>query len=753
VAAHRRAIDASAHGNVRSSMDVVSTGHLPVASLVWQPRPGAWVLTVVSKATYVLRPGECPLAPTQEPPADDDRHLGDDPARSLRCPRDLVPVKPGADVILVGNAFAPEGRPARSVSARLSVGEIDKTIEVMLDRSVRLDGRLLEGQPFVKMPLAYERAGGGPGTWNPVGMPRDARDAAGGMVLPNLQRPGASIQNVFDPVGFGPIAPSWPERRDRLGPAGAGWSFRDLGQRPLPEGMDPAFFNAAPRDQQLRALSERLSVTLENLHPDHPRLTTTIPATAPRAVLEGRREGPLGITLRADTLWIDTDSALCTVTFRGMVPLQGADERGRIVVSSERAPPEVGRADEPSGVARGPRQFAMTADIPLEVRQAGRAALPFAHTAPAQAPAPPAVVVARAPEAPAVAPSPAAAHSPWATGGLPAEAAALAAPVVARASAASAPSVFDASTAAAGEPRAVPRVEPRTAAEPEPAPAPRAEVQEAIDLVWFDPESVRRIRRKAEWRPLLDALERTPLDPDFDDPAFAKDPMSIEDRREVFEILAHAAPTSAEGLDAALAGCLRDDGKFVPALALFSGELEMPFDELSSLRATLTTVSPLAGSDEALRGAVQAAKDFLATPGLMSAPAVAEGLTRRIEDAFAQGKRVVPAGYLEAQRERALLEQRQYQRRSVLGAKHLRGLMKLSGAEPAPRPAGPGKAPPAAVIVPTYLPEALAELLPMAPRFRARMVAELRLSADRHENHAGALRVIALARVSSPPRA
>ena len=148
------------------------------------------------------------------------------------------------------------------------------------------------------------------------------------------------------------------------------------------------------------------------------------------------------------------------------------------------------------------------------------------------------------------------------------------------------------------------------------------------------------------------------------------------------------------------------------------------------MRATLTTVSPLVGSDEALKSAVQAAKDFLATPGLMSAPAVAEGLTKRMEDAFAQGKRVVPAGYLDAQRERALLEQRQYQRRAVFGGKHLRALVRLGGAEPAPgvRLGMAGKAPPAsAVVVPAYLPESLAEGLPMYPRFRVRMVAEIRL--------------------------
>jgi hypothetical protein len=267
---------------------------------------------------------------------------------------------------------------------------------------------------------------------------------------------------------------------------------------------------------------------------------------------------------------------------------------------------------------------------------------------------------------------------------------------------------------------------------------------------------VPRFRRKAEWRPILDALEGVPLDPDLDDPAFAKDPMGVEDRREVFEILARAAATSAEGLDAALARSLRDDGKFVPALALFAGELDLPFDELAALRATMTTVSPLAGQDEALKGAVQAAKDFLATPGLMSAPAVAEGLTKRIEDAFAQGKRVVPAGYLEAQRERALLDQRQYQRRAVFGSKHLRGLLKLGGADAAAGvrlAAGAPKPPGGGTVVPAYLPEALAEVLPMYPRFKVRMVAEVRLAADRYESHPAALRVLALARLAAPPKA
>src|SRR5262249_17455776 len=151
--------------------------------------------------------------------------------------------------------------------------------------------------------------------------------------------------------------------------------------------------------------------------------------------------------LRADTLWIDTDNALCTVTFRGMAVLQSADEHGRVVVSMEPDRPSMARADEPSGVFRPPRRYEMTADIPLEMRQPPRAALPFARAAPAPlsgsppqrtavlpdgllalaglAPTQPPAIAARAPEPPPAAPPP---GSPWVAGGHLAEASAVTAP-------------------------------------------------------------------------------------------------------------------------------------------------------------------------------------------------------------------------------------------------------------------------------------------------------------------------------------
>src|SRR5689334_10868121 len=202
-------------------MDVVSLSPLRTGSLVWQPRRGSWVLTAVCKATYSLLQGESVLAEEQEYPNDDDNHWNDDPARSLYSPSDLVPFKPRPDILLVGHAFAPRKEPVRSLIARLTIGDVDKAIEVTGDRATSPDGKVREPARFVKMPLRYERTAGGPDTWNPVGVRSDARpDAYGAVALPNLLPAGSALTSrveIYAPVAFGPIAPGWPSRRQHLG--------------------------------------------------------------------------------------------------------------------------------------------------------------------------------------------------------------------------------------------------------------------------------------------------------------------------------------------------------------------------------------------------------------------------------------------------------------------------------------------------------------------------------------------------------
>src|SRR6185503_17315691 len=115
-------------------MELVSVCPLRVAALRWQPREGTHVLTVVCKATFDLVPGRATLAQVQDFPNDEDNYWNDDPRHSLYSASDMAPFKLRADVMLVGDAFAPTGEPVRVLTTRLMVGPIDKAIEVYCDR-------------------------------------------------------------------------------------------------------------------------------------------------------------------------------------------------------------------------------------------------------------------------------------------------------------------------------------------------------------------------------------------------------------------------------------------------------------------------------------------------------------------------------------------------------------------------------------------------------------------------------------------
>jgi len=319
-------------------MDIVSTGPLRTGSVLWRAQSGAFMLTVACKATYEMLPGASRLAPDQDPLNETDNYWNDDERRSLHAASDLAPFKRRADVILVGHAYAPGGQPVSSLLARLVVGSVNKAIEVRADRTWTQDGALLDGPRFVKMSLRWEKAAGGPDTSNPVGMRPDARpDPYGRVAVPNLEPPGfylAQPGQAIPPVGFGPIAPWWPTRWEKLYRRAGLWDYRTWAERPLPEDIDAAFFNVAPPDQQIDEIRSDERIVMENLHAEHARLVTSLPGLAPRAVVERAGAASQDLRLRCDTLWVDTDRGVCSVVWRGQVALARADERGRVEISA-----------------------------------------------------------------------------------------------------------------------------------------------------------------------------------------------------------------------------------------------------------------------------------------------------------------------------------------------------------------------------------------------------------------------------------
>ncbi len=193
------------------------------------------------------------------------------------------------------------------------------------------------------MSVAHERAARARD--NPHGFDLTRTPAVGAAALPNLEAADDEIGRERT-VGFGPIAPAAGSRRGLLRPDGWAW-VEGGGRGPAPGGFDFAFYNAAPRDQQIDALRSGDVLVLENLNREHPRLETRLPGVRPKAFLvPADVDRGIEVSLRCDTLWVDTDRALLTLSWRGLVTVDTPDEEtlGTVVVAAESKGRELGYA-------------------------------------------------------------------------------------------------------------------------------------------------------------------------------------------------------------------------------------------------------------------------------------------------------------------------------------------------------------------------------------------------------------------------
>jgi hypothetical protein len=661
---------------------VVLAPSFSATTFEWILAGGGRAVTVVCKLTFPLEPGtDAPLSPSQEPIAVADQFSGAGPEASLTIATDLVPYKAAADVVVTGFAYAPPGQRATTVSARLVVGnEIDKTLEVSGPRSSLPDGPMQDPEPFERVALRWENAAGGPDTTNPAGISAPTPPASTGFAAaPQIVSPAARLE----PAGFGPIAPAWPTRSKCL--CGAPALGEDWVKQPLPWTIDPAFFNVAPPDQRLKMLLPNESILLFGLLRDREKFGMRLPGVQPRAFAQMGR-GAKDIPLLADTLWIDTDRALVTVTWRGQAPI-GSTAR-RIVVALQPRDVVMVWADLEPQVPKE-RPLVVTGSVPV---------------------APPARQIPPAPPAPPMAPM--AAPLP-----PPGESSGAGAPVLV-----SAPLPTFIGRRSPEEEASTPQPEAAPAA-PE-APPPRR-AGDPLDLLWFDPAIVPKLRANRAWRKLVDALELV-----ASDDGAAGDG---EDRREIFQVLANAQAEEIQALAGTLASAISPDGKLDPPLAVTAGDLTLPFDAAELLKVTISASKPIAPTDDAFSKVVATVVSMADAAAFSDA--VAHGLTWRLREAFQKVKHTLGPRYLESTAERALLEGRRYQKRDVFGAPHVRALVTPASGEP----------------VPAYLPVAVASRLPLYPRFPARLVAEVHAQVDYEETHPCALRVLAIARAVPRP--
>ena len=201
---------------------------------------GVDTLFVCVKATFGWYP-RLAVAPEQRPIALCDHYRGDPQRSSLIEAGEHHIGKRGTDVVLDGSAHAPGGKPTTSCPVSVAVANRRKVVAVYGDRTWDTLAGVTDPQPFVEMPLQFERALAGPA--NPVGV---GLDRSAGAPVPNLEDPNAPVTGGGGeprPVCFGPVAPGWQPRASFAGTYDAAWQRR---RAPLlPADFDRRFFNVA----------------------------------------------------------------------------------------------------------------------------------------------------------------------------------------------------------------------------------------------------------------------------------------------------------------------------------------------------------------------------------------------------------------------------------------------------------------------------------------------------------------------------
>ena len=261
--------------------------------------------------------------------------------------------KPRGEVLLFGSCHAPGGRPLAVSEVRLRVApassadagpgepravDVDKRLVVFGDRYWA--GTAVQGSsndrlptsreasapvPFLEMPLGWERSFGGEGfPHNPLGrgMARiDVGDGIERLPLPNVEDKSnlinASTQRP-EPVGFGPLDLSWPQRRSKAGTYDARWLEEDFPG--YARDTDPAFFSAAPPDQRIDGFFRGdEQYLLENLHPQRPLLRGQLPGVTARVLLRRKDVAEAeDVPTRLDTIVFLPGQEIGVLVFRGL---------------------------------------------------------------------------------------------------------------------------------------------------------------------------------------------------------------------------------------------------------------------------------------------------------------------------------------------------------------------------------------------------------------------------------------------------
>jgi hypothetical protein len=309
---------------------------------------GRELLVVVIKGTFRFpQPGEphthIALHEKQLPLVMADTFTGEPGLSAPVYEVDFAPRKPQCDILLLGNAHAPNGQPASRVDVSLRVGPWQKRFTAVGPRQWACSALTLRAsapQPFVTQALSYDVAFGGTDLHhedpaehaafmaNPAGVgfhKHLRKEWVDGQPLPLTEESGHPITDTdghYRPMSFGPLGRGWAPRAALAGTYDDAWLDKHFPF--LPPDFDERYYQAAPPDQQVPLAtftSGPVEVCLSNLTPQGDTRFTIPHLVAPVHIFpkQGERED---YTAQLDTIVIEPELQRYTLTWRVARPLK-----------------------------------------------------------------------------------------------------------------------------------------------------------------------------------------------------------------------------------------------------------------------------------------------------------------------------------------------------------------------------------------------------------------------------------------------
>jgi hypothetical protein len=309
---------------------------------------GRELLVIAIKGTFSFPlPGEDPerfsLHNEQVPLVMADTFTGNPGFSAPVYDVDFAPYKPRCDILLLGKAYAPQGKSTTRFEAGLRIGSWSKTLAVVGPRHWVCKQASVSASaptPFTEQDISYDIAFGGTDLQhedqskhdafmpNPVGLgfhknlePKLVHDKP----LPRTEQINSAVSNPTEryvPMAFGPVGRGWTTRSKHAGTYDDTWLEKHFPF--LPPDFDPQYYQAAPPDQQVALGTFDQSptpVALLNLTPEGITHFTIPNLVAPVTVFpkHGDQEE---YCATLDTVVIEPEHKRYTLTWRMARPLK-----------------------------------------------------------------------------------------------------------------------------------------------------------------------------------------------------------------------------------------------------------------------------------------------------------------------------------------------------------------------------------------------------------------------------------------------